>query len=250
MGGLVLQPCHFDPPSPGRKKVAIVGFSPSTVSDAPYADEAWEIWGMNQLYRYLPRLTRWFEIHADYLSDAVPDTDYLHWLRTCPVPIYMCTRDPTIPSLIEYPRAEMVKYFGRDFFTSTVSYMLALALYEGFEEIGLWGIDMVADEEFGYQRDGCSWLLGIAEGRGVTLTLPPESALLKSPWRYGYEPRPVDHCQTQAASMHQKLMTRRQELLTELNAVDGGLQINQWWGGITKRLARGQKVPLATSTDQ
>ena len=54
-------------------------------------DPEWEIWAMNQLYRHIPRATRWWEMHqrTDFLADQVPNTDYLAWLKDCPIPIYM-----------------------------------------------------------------------------------------------------------------------------------------------------------------
>lgn len=51
------------------KKVAIVGFASSSRMMAPWQDESTEIWGLNSLYAFIPRWTRWFEIHPRELVD-------------------------------------------------------------------------------------------------------------------------------------------------------------------------------------
>src|SRR5689334_15473635 len=61
---------------PRRMKVAIVGFTDHR-KEAPFGDPEWEIWGLNELYRYMPveQFTRWFELHdrSDFVkSDKGP----------------------------------------------------------------------------------------------------------------------------------------------------------------------------------
>ncbi len=77
------------------------------------------------------------------------------------------------------------------FWASSIGYMVAHAIYEGADAIGVWGADMLLDEEYGYQRDNLSWLLGIAEGRGIEVVVPDQSALLKVNFVYGLQPPPV-----------------------------------------------------------
>ena len=50
--------------------------------------------------------------------------------------------------LDNYPLEDIIAYFGTDFFTNTIDYMLALAIYEGATEIRLWGIAMDTLEEY------------------------------------------------------------------------------------------------------
>src|SRR4051812_42075286 len=85
-----------------RKKLAIVGFSESSRHLAPYDNDEFDIWAMNQLYRHIPRATAWFEIHQrkDFLADQVPGTDYLQWLKDCPIPIYMIEKFTDIPNSV------------------------------------------------------------------------------------------------------------------------------------------------------
>jgi hypothetical protein len=250
----VSDPCgSFDVLEPRRPKVAIVGFATSTRDQAPFADQSWEVWGMNQLYRFLPRLTRWFEIHTDYVFDMASGTDYVGWMRQAKCPIYMSVKQPDIPNAIAYPLERMIAEFDlgsmrpqdraaqeKGYFHSTVDYMLALAISEGFQEIGVWGIDMAHDTEYVYQKPSASFWLGVARGRGIRVTLPPASALLNSQgYRYGMDPEPSNETLNQLTARRKALEERKQALVKELDSLEGSLQENAHWTEFAKHIHRG-----------
>ena len=82
----------------------------------------------------------------------------------------------------------LVKYFdGRKYYTSTIAFMIALAIKAGYMEIHLYGVHMSASEEYGSQRQACEYWLGVAEGRGCKIFIPQESEILHTPYIYGYE---------------------------------------------------------------
>ncbi len=240
----------------GRRRVACVGFAESTRDHAPYDDPAWEIWGLNQLYRYLPRYTRWFELHTReaFMADQVREasSDYLDWMRQCPVPLYMLEAERDIPSSQRYPIEKAVELVG-DYFQSTPAYMLTLALVEGFEVIGLYGIDLVVGREYEYERPNLEFILGIARALGYHLTrawqpagypreilLPPPTAVCKQLARYGYDPEPgaTQHISLRAlGERREKLETAHNTCLTELHMVEGAIKENE-------RLAEGLRLAL------
>jgi hypothetical protein len=51
--------------------------------------------------------------------------------------------------------------------------------------IGMWGVDMAATEEYGYQRPGCQFFVLEAIRRGIGFYLPPESDLMRPMPVYG-----------------------------------------------------------------
>lgn len=51
--------------------------------------------------------------------------------------------------------------------------------------IGMWGVDMAATEEYGYQRPGCQFFILEAMRRGIKVYLPPESDLMRPMPVYG-----------------------------------------------------------------
>lgn len=174
---------------PPLKKVAIIGFSQHK-TEAPYDDPSFEIWGLNDLHESIPRWNRWFEMHSDkqikdYCSrkQGVP---YLEGLSKLNVPVYMQKVRPEVPTSVEYPIDHMKAKFG-DYFTNSISFMLAMAIEERYDVIHVYGVDMAQDSEYGQQRPSCEYFLGIAVGRGIKIHLPKTSDLLKVRWMYGYE---------------------------------------------------------------
>src|SRR5690606_6566767 len=63
------------------------------------------------------------------------------------------------PGTKPYPVQEAIALMGnRRYFTSSFSYMLAHAILEGVDEIGIWGVDLVTDEEYTRQRPAAEFL--------------------------------------------------------------------------------------------
>lgn len=155
-------------------KVAIVGFSETTRMRAPYDDASWEIWTVNDAWTWIPRADRWFEPHARWIYEWFPRRPQGHVARLAMFggPIYMTDPDERIPNSRRYPIEAVVADIGRPYLTSSIAYALALAIHEGADEIGVWGVDMAGGTEYAAQRPCCEWLLGLAAGRGIRLTIP------------------------------------------------------------------------------
>lgn len=208
-----------------RKKVAIVGFASSSTMDAPFDDPEYSVWGLNQLGRFIPRADRWFEIHQNYAEYVVAGTDHVGFLRTLPIPVYMTRHWPEFPNSVRYPLERMVERFS-DYFTSTIAYMLALAIDEGNERIDLFGIDLSVGTEYVDQRPCVERLIGYADALGITVGIPLVSSLCKHTHRYGYEQDPKGHgflTEEDFVTRKQKLLSLRDTKVTQLNQLDGAL---------------------------
>lgn len=184
------------------RRVAILGFA-ATVKDAPVNDPSWELWAMNGFWRAakpdfgidLPeeRYALWFDTHTieytrAYGQAAGIEGQQEEWLRKLhPFPILMLEEYPEFPSSRRYPVEDVIAaQGGRDYFTSTVAYALALALAQpDVAEVGLWGIDLAHDSEYADQRPCAEYYLGRAEALGIKVTLHERSALLSQRTRYG-----------------------------------------------------------------
>lgn len=205
--------------------VAIVGFASSTREKAPFASDLYEIWGLNQLYRHIPRADRWFDIHENYDEGVVEGTDHIGWLRSAKIPVYMNKQWEDYPTSIEYPIDKVIEYFGRDYFTSTIAYMLALAIIEKFERIEIYGVDLIVGTEWEEQRQCAEYYIGWAKGAGIDVYIPKESALLSQQYRYGYQSSEKSIVKKQDfAIRHDCLKEKRNSLRTRLAIVDGALQ--------------------------
>lgn len=168
-----------------RRAVAILGFTDHRKL-APFDNPDFEIWGLNELYRYMPvaQFTRWFEIHDRAYFEA-NDAEHLKSLATLPLPVYMQTTHPDIPNAVALPKAAIEAKCGT-YMTSSIAWMLGLAIAEGFEEIHVYGVDMAQDTEYKEQRPCCEYLIGLARGMGIKVVVPVTSDLMKAVGQYGF----------------------------------------------------------------
>ena len=205
-----------------KRKVAIVGLSPSTRHQAPFFDGGFEIWGLNENhYTYFPRFDRWFDLHDRKLMEQPwRNQDHLQWLKKCNAPVYMQSRHDDIPGSLEYPKDEMIEEFG-SYFTSTIPYMLALAIREGFSQIHLFGVDAMTQSGYEDQRASIEYFIGIARGRGIHVCIPDDSNLLKAKRMYGYS----DDSLEEALEVRiDQLGARRRKLDEDLRTVEENIE--------------------------
>ena len=184
------------------KKVAILGYAPSW-SKAPFDNDEFELWGINDLHVLIPKaknITRWFDIHSHKQLEMMPirgieegseasKGKYLANLASLPYPVYMQEHFEDVPNSVKYPIEHIVQKFGR-YFTNSISYLLAMAIDEGYTEIHLYGVEMAQDSEYAYQRPSVEFFMGIARGLGITIHLPEGCTLLQTAWLYGYDDEP------------------------------------------------------------
>lgn len=174
------------------RKVAILGKA-ATVAFAPFNDPSWEIWSMP--WMDAARVDRHFDVHTQRCWDESPDGPSGWEDGIGDTPVYC---DPSRAHLfknpVEYPLADVLKSLPIPFLECTISYELALAIHEGVEAIGLWGVHMMARVEYAFQRPSVTYLAGLAQGRGIELVLPEGSTLFQSnhkSGRYGVADDPV-----------------------------------------------------------
>lgn len=158
------------------KEVVIVGLSQTTHGDVPW--EKPDIWGLPWDEGYWRRFSRLFEMHDLSLIRDVPcrPVGYEDRLRSVEVPLYM--QEQYFPEATRYP-FEAVAETTTDYFNSSIGYMLALAIHEQYERISIFGVDMKADDEYGYQKPNAEYLIGLARGRGIEVLIPEASPLCK-----------------------------------------------------------------------
>ena len=187
-----------------KRTIAIVGFSNLTLPYLLARDLSdVEIWTMNHAFvlgeEKIPRIDRLYEIHKKewFLRKELPSAqEYWEWLtQPHDFPIYMQEVDPAIPSSARYPYDEIVEDIFtplkrgveiNPYFTSSVSFMLAHAIYERVDRIEIYGIEMATGTEYAYQKPGGEFMIGAAIARGIEVVLHPLSELCKARL-YGYD---------------------------------------------------------------
>lgn len=167
-----------------EKNVAIVGSSPSVEDERISYGPDYEIWAASGLQISLPRCDRWFEIGDHVEHRTLKDSRNFQRLRGRAALIYRVKPVLDKPESIPYPQ-EMVTKALKAYFTGSLSYMVALAIYEAFDRISLYGVQLSSSENH-EEKANVEYLLGIAKGRGIKIELSNSSGLLKASQFYGY----------------------------------------------------------------
>ena len=215
-------------------RVAIVGFADGHRDQAPWQQDGIEFWGINRLHAVLAGKPwhRWFELHSlnDFYRD---DREHQIFLQTAGFPVYIRRQDQAtadlwrLPTATPYPLETVLAAFPNRYFNNTISYLLALAILMGFEEIQLYGVDMAQDtvlqQEYAQQRPSAEWLIGFAQGKGIDVVIPPGSDLLKTSHLYGFE---SDEYNAKLINRLNELGQRKEQMRNQMAAAN---QQAQWY---------------------
>jgi len=77
-----------------------------------------------------------------------------------------------------YPLQEIMDVFGTDYFTSTVAYAIAWAIFKRYDEINLYGVPMEHHTEYAYQRPCVEFWIGLGRGLGIKINIHDEHTIL------------------------------------------------------------------------
>jgi hypothetical protein len=143
------------------KKVAILGKLP-TKFKAPFDDKKWDIWTLNYHNEEMPRVTKWFDIHA---HGANPRADI--------------TRK-------NYPFKSIEKMLGGQYVNNSFSYMIAYAIYKKYTHIALYGAQFINDtERRSLQYLNVREILMFARAKGIKITAPYDNIMVQEYKLYG-----------------------------------------------------------------
>ncbi|HEX2674846.1 MAG TPA: hypothetical protein VHM25_28415, partial [Polyangiaceae bacterium] len=181
------------PPFFRTKKVGLLG-STDSLRYAPWFDQSWTLIAHPCCRPKCKREPDWyFDMHRPecFRVEKKPwNHDYHAWLKRLQTPIFMQKEWPDIPMAVRYPiehvEAEFASTVTGDLFcTNHCAYMIALAMMEGVEQIGLWGCQYAGNER-GTQRESLLYWLGRFEQSGGRLVVPRRNNTLMTQPLYGY----------------------------------------------------------------
>ena len=260
----------------------IVGFAPDTLHEAFVdVDKNVEIWAINNLFdnqtvrENIGRVTRWFNIHSRQVTGEISGGTaegrrQIEYLNTLNIPVYVQELWGDIKNEVLFPAEEIIAYFkgivDKAYFSSTVSWLLAFAIYEAYQECGgdwskfkwsrieVYGVNMGMgwrkgiENEYSVQRPSCEWILGIIHGLQMAgakteLYIPQKSTLLNYYNNYGYETA-EEHAFVTHALERRRFITaqieefenRKRGIVSSFNAQMSQLeaQINVMKGSLTE----------------
>ena len=195
-----------------KKKVAIVGHAPPSCQLVPWDNLGGDldIWLCNAhpflsaaLNKKIPddAFSRMYELHNQREIDRSFSKEKLAYYDN----FTKRNEKLVVQSHVELRAKHRINYDFERFFKafpsprpdqpnkadSTVMYMIGDAILEGYGQINVYGVNLRATEEWGYQNGGTCWILGIAQGRGIEVWIHPDSELMKSPFIYALEDPPT-----------------------------------------------------------
>lgn len=192
------------------RKIALLGTTPSRFQGPIKDNDDWELWTIGPGGMDAHRWDRLFEVHGTWPGDFA---EYLDKLSNIKPPQQVITMEPA-PRLIQqwaakhateeeppdawlakitgdwsanvvYPR-EMIetKYYRRMWFSSSIAWLQALAMeelmtHDGPRNLGFWGIDLEAGEEYISQWTGCAHLIDLALFFGINVLMPEDCGLAR-----------------------------------------------------------------------
>ena len=242
-------------------QICLLGSAPSSLRLAPYANPKWAMCGCSPgVYGVAPRAEAWVELHRYEPGQPWFSPEYCQFLANFRGPVWMAEKRPEIPNSIELPIAHLIQKYSPYFFTSSLAYMMAMAIECGFKKIGLFGVDMAAASEYKDQRLGCQFFALMARARGIEVGVPPESDLLRPAPLYGISE--VTHARVKFMARRRELEARVQAALqTQQNAKDETLYLRgaledlewaemDWLGNVDGPSSRFTEPPIAQCLQQ
>lgn len=164
----------------------------------PPLDPSAEQWGTNNVMhvRLGPDYTgwtRWFDLHpTEHIQKRRPQAYEWYTRQPADKPVYRWEPDPAVPGCVVYPKAAVLDLFSRgqveaerDFWGS-LSWIIALAIYEQFDVIELFWFQLMNDQ-YTKQVPSTRYWIGQARGRGICCTIHGDSMLKHTGPLYGCE---------------------------------------------------------------
>ena len=171
-----------------ERKIAIFGTTPSRMSGPTGDDSGWERWTIGPGGKDAHNWERLFEVHMTWPDNFA---EYLDDLRKVEPPAEIWSLVPLAGAKSNkvINRDLLYDKYGRMWFSSSISYALAIAIEEGATDLGCWGIDLESGEEYISQFAGCKFFLTLARLAGINVHLPPDCGLLRdiTPYPDRYE---------------------------------------------------------------
>lgn len=177
--------------NPTRRKVVIYGCGSGKEQVVEKLhDPDWDVWCLNLIPAFdrdgHVRADLWWDIH----QRCAQTPDDMRWIESVPRPIFVpADLVDAGPNCVRFPYEELEQRFATNYWACTFAYQIATALYLGYTDIGLYGVEL----SLGTRRErtvewACvSYWMGFAEARGVAFHLPATTRLGTHPFRYGIE---------------------------------------------------------------
>lgn len=151
------------------KELILLGGGASR-KECPYDAEVWAVSSVLSLPDIIPA-----NISKVFGFDLYPEVEkHLKIAKEYGIPIVSIRNYADEP----YPLDEITKKFGTNYLRPSMSYMIAMAIYEGYERLKLYGTDQGPEWKYIANRPYVTLWIGMALGRGVKVEMTENSLLM------------------------------------------------------------------------
>lgn len=118
-------------------------------------------------------------------------TPFLSYVKLANHPVFSIKEYEGFPSIKRYPYEDVVDFFGTNYFSNSLCYMLALAIMKGYKEIHMYGMNFLMADEYVAEIPGVMFWIAMAHSRGIRIgkefrIIGDLSKLLKLPGNINY----------------------------------------------------------------
>ena len=165
-----------------KDKVILLGMG-STRVECPFDCETWSVnMGYQQICQLDGHFSRIFLTHTqirDVNGKEAFKWEQFNKLAEAGVIVYNIHNIKGLNSKM-YPFKRISKKFNTEYFSNTISYMIAKALDEGYKKVSLYGCDMMTQSEYAWEKGGLEYWIGRLQQAGVDVFIAEGSTLLKT----------------------------------------------------------------------
>jgi len=205
------------------RRVAVIGTSLTTRHLAPWDDDSVEIWTLGKNYKHSEyRCDRHYELHELAAGFNRWSPQYVDWMKNNSERLWIQRPHPKLPKAKIFPIDDIIGTWRR-YITCQIASMIGHALLEHIhgeeiEQLGIYGCDLAQDSpileknEYAWQRPSVEYWIGLCEGHGIEVIIPPGSDICKSSRIYGYEDESFANLDTCIQQREEELSQRMHQL--------------------------------------
>ena len=172
------------------REVHIVGKGPGWDLAPPDG----EIWGVNDLLAWREGvklnfyMDRWWHLLPEHYDKySIMSETIKEECNKQGTPIFCTVAYDDMPSSMAFPLEDLKDFFSLnnggtlDYFGNSIDYMLAYAIYQGYDHIHTYGVNMCYGTEYVWEKPATTFWVGLALGLGLTVSIHgSKSELLKT----------------------------------------------------------------------
>jgi hypothetical protein len=161
-------------------EVALIGKGAGKKS-APLKGSGVTTWGVNDVVAHREcDVCFWMDKHL--MEDTQMDKLIKSSVNKTATKTYCVEHYDDIPTSVPYPISEVQEFFGTDYFSDSCCFMVALAAYQRFSKISLYGFNYAWGDNYGKEKPAVSFWLGVCVGMGIQVEVfGDHSELLLTP---------------------------------------------------------------------